>query len=71
MDEERGDALTEDYAHRVRHPDQDGGQGTLVVAEPQLQIDDFVNFLLTSLRAENLGKRVFFCLTNALLFFTL
>ena len=59
MDEERGDALTEDDAHRVRHPDQDGGQGGLVVAEPQLQIDDFVNYLLTSLRTENIKFNLF------------
>jgi len=36
MDEERGDALAKDDAHGVRHPDEDGGQGALVVTKPQL-----------------------------------
>ena len=37
VDQQRGQARPQDDTHRVGHPDEDGGQGSLVVPEPELE----------------------------------
>ena len=47
VDEERGDARAQDDPHRVRHADQDRGEGSLVVAEPELKkINELLQLLV-------------------------